>query len=238
MKIALIGYGKMGKIIEQIAQERGHEIVCAFHSSNPTNAKDLVQAQIAIEFSKPDLAVDHITICAENGIPVVVGTTAWMSDMGKVETIISKNNASLLYSSNFSLGVNLFFELNKQLAKLMNKHPQYEARITETHHTEKLDAPSGTAVSLGNDLIFNHANYSTWQLEDNTPSDKNILPIVAKRIPHVPGTHEITYTSSIDQISIQHEAKNREGFALGSILAAEFLLNKKGIFTMSDVLKF
>ena len=237
MKIAIIGYGKMGKIIDKIAKERGHEIVAIFNSNNLLSSEKLNEAQIAIEFSKPNLAVDHITLCAQNNIPIVVGTTAWSDKFEKVEKTIAESNTGLLYASNFSLGVNLFFELNKHLAKIMSKHSAYKVSLSETHHVEKIDAPSGTAVSLCGDIIENHEAYQNWTLREGSTCPENFIPVDAIRKPHVPGTHEISYTSEIDKISIQHEAKNREGFALGAVLAAEFLMDRKGIFTMSDVLK-
>ena len=239
MNIALIGYGKMGKAIEEIAISRGHSVVVKFNSQNPLESSQLRTTDVAIEFSQPDLALKHIKLCADGQIPIVVGTTAWEEHLPEIINHIDKREASLIYSSNFSIGVNLFFELNKHLARLMNDQTEYEASITEIHHTHKIDAPSGTAVTLAKDLISNHPTYSSWKLTGQSENmEKSDLPISAIREENVPGTHLISYTSEIDTLTIEHKAHNRKGFALGAVIAAEFIHKKQGVYTMSDILKF
>ena len=239
MNIALIGYGKMGKAIEEIAISRGHSVVVKFNSQNPLESSQLRTTDVAIEFSQPDLALKHIKLCADGQIPIVVGTTAWEEHLPEIINHIDKREASLIYSSNFSIGVNLFFEMNKHLARLMNDKTEYEASITEIHHTHKIDAPSGTAVTLAKDLISNHPTYSSWKLTGQSENmEKSDLPISAIREENVPGTHLISYTSEIDTLTIEHQAHNRKGFALGAVIAAEFIHKKQGVYTMSDILKF
>jgi len=239
MNIALIGYGKMGKAIEEIAISRGHSVVVKFNSQNPLESSQLRTTDVAIEFSQPDLALKHIKLCADGQIPIVVGTTAWEEHLPEIINHIDKREASLIYSSNFSIGVNLFFELNKHLARLMNDKTDYVASITEIHHTQKIDAPSGTAVTLAKDLISNHPTYSSWKLTGQSENmEKTDLPISAIREENVPGTHLISYTSEIDTLTIEHQAHNRKGFALGAVIAAEFIHKKQGVYTMSDILKF
>ena len=239
MNIALIGYGKMGKAIEEIAISRGHSVVVKFNSQNPLESSQLRTTDVAIEFSQPDLALKHIKLCADGQIPIVVGTTAWEEHLPEIINHIDKREASLIYSSNFSIGVNLFFEMNKHLARLMNDQTEYEASITEIHHTHKIDAPSGTAVTLAKDLISNHPTYSSWKLTGQSQNmEKSDLPISAIREENVPGTHLISYTSEIDTLTIEHKAHNRKGFALGAVIAAEFIHKKQGVYTMSDILKF
>jgi 4-hydroxy-tetrahydrodipicolinate reductase len=239
MNIALIGYGKMGKAIEEIAISRGHSVVVKFNSQNPLESSQLRTTDVAIEFSQPDLALKHIKLCADGQIPIVVGTTAWEEHLPQIINHIEKREASLIYSSNFSIGVNLFFEMNKHLAKLMNDKTDYVASITEIHHTHKIDSPSGTAVTLAKDLISNHPTYSSWKLTGQSENmEKSDLPISAIREENVPGTHLISYTSEIDTLTIEHQAHNRKGFALGAVIAAEFIHKKQGVFTMSDILKF
>ena len=239
MNIALIGYGKMGKAIEEIAISRGHSVVVKFNSQNPLESSQLRTTDVAIEFSQPDLALKHIKLCADGQIPIVVGTTAWEEHLPEIINHIEKREASLIYSSNFSIGVNLFFEMNKHLARLMNDQTEYEASITEIHHTQKIDAPSGTAVTLAKDLISNHPTYSSWKLTGQSENmEKSDLPISAIREENVPGTHLISYTSEIDTLTIEHQAHNRKGFALGAVIAAEFIHKKQGVYTMSDILKF
>jgi 4-hydroxy-tetrahydrodipicolinate reductase len=239
MNIALIGYGKMGKAIEEIAISRGHSVVVKFNSQNPLESSQLRTTDVAIEFSQPDLALKHIKLCADGQIPIVVGTTAWEEHLPEIINHIDKREASLIYSSNFSIGVNLFFEMNKHLARLMNDKTDYLASITEIHHTQKIDAPSGTAVTLAKDLISNHPTYSSWKLTGQSENmEKSDLPISAIREENVPGTHLISYTSEIDTLTIEHQAHNRKGFALGAVIAAEFIHKKQGVFTMSDILKF
>lgn len=230
MKIALLGYGKMGKVIEKIALERGHEIVLKKGSQN--NFEGLLQADIAIDFSLPHVAVENITECLNNNIAVVSGTTGWLEHYNTIVQLCKEKNGSFIYGSNFSLGVNIFFELNAYLAKMMKNLGQYKVSMEEIHHTQKLDAPSGTAITLAEGII-NNSNYTNWTLD--TPKE-NEIKIEAKRIGTVPGTHSIFYDSSVDQIEIKHIAHNREGFALGSVVAAEWLIGKKGVFTMKDVL--
>ena len=239
MNIALIGYGKMGKAIEEIAISRGHSVVVKFNSQNPLESSQLRTTDVAIEFSQPDLALKHIKLCADGQIPIVVGTTAWEEHLAEIINHIDKREASLIYSSNFSIGVNLFFEMNKHLARLMNDKTDYVASITEIHHAQKIDAPSGTAVTLAKDLISNHPTYLSWKLTGQSQNmEKSDLPISAIREENVPGTHIISYTSEIDTLTIEHKAHNRKGFALGAIIAAEFIHKKKGVYTMSDILKF
>ena len=239
MNIALIGYGKMGKAIEEIAISRGHSVVVKFNSQNPLESSQLRTTDVAIEFSQPDLALKHIKLCADGQIPIVVGTTAWEEHLPEIINHIDKREASLIYSSNFSIGVNLFFEMNKHLARLMNDKTDYVASITEIHHTQKIDSPSGTAVTLAKDLISNHPTYSSWKLTGQSENmEKSDLPISAIREENVPGTHLISYTSEIDTLTIEHQAHNRKGFALGAVIAAEFIHKKQGVYTMSDILKF
>jgi 4-hydroxy-tetrahydrodipicolinate reductase len=231
MKIALLGYGKMGKVIEKIALERGHEIVLKKSSSD--SYLGLENANVAIDFSVPASAVENISECLNRGIPVVSGTTGWLEEYPKMVALCENKNGSFIYGSNFSLGVNLFFELNSYLAKMMSKFKTYSISMEEIHHTQKLDAPSGTAISLAKGII-EKTDYTSWTLDVN-PKEKE-LPIEALRIENVPGTHSIFYTSEVDTIEIKHTAHSREGFALGSVVAAEWLVGKKGVFTMKDVL--
>lgn len=230
MKIALLGYGKMGKVIERIALERGHEIVLKKDQNN--TFEGLLNADVAIDFSVPDSAVENISECLNNAIPVISGTTGWLVDYPKMAQLCEAKNGSFIYASNFSLGVNVFFELNEYLAKMMANLKQYNVSMEEIHHTQKLDAPSGTAITLAEGVIKN-TNYANWTLE--TPIS-NEIHIEAKRIENVPGTHSIFYDSEVDQIEIKHTAHSREGFALGAVIAAEWLIGKKGVFTMKDVL--
>jgi len=240
MRIALIGYGKMGKEIESLAVEKGHEIVCKIDSHNPIHQADFSNVDVAIEFTKPELAVPHIDFCLKNKIPLVVGTTGWYDNLSAIEKKVNSLNGSLLYASNFSIGVNVFFEINRKLAELMTPHSfDYQVSIEEIHHTQKLDAPSGTAISLANDIMAN-SKYTKWNcIENNDNLSTSKIPefdIIDKRIGEVPGTHVVNYSSEIDRIEIKHEAYSRKGFALGSILAAQWLLDKQGIFTMKNVL--
>jgi 4-hydroxy-tetrahydrodipicolinate reductase len=230
MKIALLGYGKMGKVIERIALERNHEIV--LRKGSRDSFENLENADVAIDFSVPNCAVENITACLERGIPVISGTTGWLEKYDEMVALCNQKNGSFIYGSNFSLGVNIFFELNEYLAKMMANLKQYKVSMEEIHHTQKLDAPSGTAISLANGIIKN-TSYDNWTLEKATD---NQIHIEAKRIENVPGTHSIFYDSNVDQIEIKHTAHSREGFALGSVVAAEWILGKKGVFTMKDVL--
>lgn len=229
MKIALLGYGKMGKVIEKIALERGHTIV--LKKSSTDSFEGLENADLAIDFSVPNSAVNHIIECLNKNIPVICGTTGWLEDYDKMEVLCKERNGSFIYGSNFSLGVNVFFELNRQLAKMMQNLKQYNVTMEEVHHTQKLDTPSGTAISLANGIIQN-SDKTNW----SSKKEENSIYIDAKRIENVPGTHSVFYDSEVDQIEIKHTAHSREGFALGSVIAAEWLLGKKGVFTMKDVL--
>ena len=230
MKIALLGYGKMGKTIERLAVERGHEIVLKI--SDDIEKADLQKADVAIDFSVPDAAFKNITTCFEKQVPVVSGTTGWLKQYDKAVEICNENEAAFIYASNFSLGVNLFFELNRNLAKLMSKFPEYKVAIEEIHHTQKLDAPSGTAITLAEQIMEN-SEKTGWQLDK---AANNEIPVTAKRIENVPGTHTISYNSEVDTIKIEHIAHSRDGFALGAIIAAEWLQDKKGVYSMKDVL--
>jgi 4-hydroxy-tetrahydrodipicolinate reductase len=234
MKIALIGYGKMGKIIERLAISRGHEIVSIYNSQKQFKGNEECTADVAIEFTRPDTVVEHIKTAIGQKLPIVVGTTAWSKSQEEIFELVSQTQGSLLYASNFSVGVNIFQQLTEKLAQLIESQAQYTLRIEETHHLQKLDAPSGTAVTLAEGIIANNTNYNEWQLGNEVLS--NQISIVAHREPDVPGTHEVFATSTIDTITLSHEAHSREGFALGAILAAEFLLGKQGVFTMKDVL--
>lgn len=231
MKIALLGYGKMGKVIEKIALERGHEIVLRKTSSN--TFEGLTNADVAIDFSIPDVAVCNISECLHTNIPIVSGTTGWLDQYNEMVALCVEKKGAFIYGSNFSLGVNLFFELNNHLAKMMAKFNQYKVTMEEIHHTQKLDKPSGTAITLANGIIEN-SKYESWTLEN---AKENQILIDAQRIEHVPGTHTISYISDVDAIEIKHTAFNREGFALGSVLAAEWIVGKTGVFTMKDVLE-
>ena len=231
MKIALLGYGKMGKVIERIALERGHQITLRKTSS--TSFEGLENADVAIDFSIPSVAVTNISECLNHNIPVVSGTTGWLDAYDNMVSLCNDQQGAFIYGSNFSLGVNLFFELNTYLAKMMSKFDQYKVSMEEIHHTQKLDAPSGTAISLAKDIITN-SSYTQWNLGTQTTADS--IAIDAKRIENVPGTHSICYDSAVDTIEIKHTAHNREGFALGAVIAAEWLQHKKGVFTMKDVL--
>jgi 4-hydroxy-tetrahydrodipicolinate reductase len=230
MKIALLGYGKMGKVIERIALERGHQII-ARKSSNDT-FEGIEKADVAIDFSIPEAAVTNISYCIENKIPIVSGTTGWLENYSKMVALCEKNHSAFIYGSNFSLGVNLFFELNDYLAKMMSKFKEYNVSMEEIHHTQKLDKPSGTAISLANSIL-NHTSKNNWRIENPKNDD---LFINVKRIDEVPGTHTILYSSSVDSIEIKHTANNRDGFALGAVIAAEWIIGKTGVFTMKDVL--
>lgn len=239
MKIALIGYGKMGKIIEGIAISRGHSITGKSSRTNPIDSIDFSNVDVAIEFTAPDFAVSHIEHCVNNQTPVVVGTTAWNEQLPYVKDYVTQNQGSLLYASNFSVGVNIFFDLNRRLAQLMAPNQEYTGHIEEVHHLQKLDAPSGTAVSLANDVILENENLSSWIHKENTTpnTQPGQLGVTSFRKDGVPGTHSVTYQSTIDTIQMTHTAHSREGFALGAVIAAEWILHKKGIFTMQDVIK-
>ncbi|MDI1317287.1 4-hydroxy-tetrahydrodipicolinate reductase [Flavobacterium sp.] len=230
MKIALLGYGKMGKVIERIATERGHEIVLKKEESN--TYEGLSTADVAIDFSAPNVAVENISTAINLGVPVVSGTTGWLENYHEIVKLCNEKEAAFLYGSNFSLGVNIFFELNDYLAKMMAKFKDYNVSMEEIHHTQKLDKPSGTAISLAN-AIINHSDKNNWAIEN--PKEDDVF-IDVKRIDDVPGTHSVFYNSEVDYIEIKHVAHNREGFALGAVIAAEWIIDKKGVFSMKDVL--
>ncbi|RED19476.1 dihydrodipicolinate reductase [Flavobacterium cutihirudinis] len=230
MKIALLGYGKMGKVIERIALERGHEIVLKKDEFNTYDG--LATADVAIDFSIPTAAVDNISNCFHANVPVVSGTTGWLEHYDEMAKLCNEKQGAFISSSNFSLGVNIFFELNEYLAKIMAQFDSYKVTMEEIHHTQKLDAPSGTAISLAKGVIEN-SNYANWTLDE---AKNNEIHIEAKRIGDVPGNHTVTYDSVVDSIELKHTAHNREGFALGAVIAAEWLAGKTGIYTMKDVL--
>ena len=231
MKIALLGYGKMGQVIERIAIERGHEIILKKEEHNSFDG--LANADVAIDFSVPAAAVLNISNCLNNNVPVISGTTGWLEQYNNMVELCTKNKGAFISSSNFSLGVNIFFEINEYLAKMMSKLNSYSVQMEEIHHTQKLDAPSGTAISLAKGIIENSA-YTEWTLND--PS-ANQIHIEAKRTGNVPGTHTVNYNSTVDSIEIKHTAHNREGFALGAVIAAEWIVGKQGVFSMKDVLE-
>ena len=238
MKIALLGYGKMGKEIEKIALERGHEIVVKIDvESDWTNAKTLLaSADVAIEFSTPQSTIQNIFHSFDVNVPVVVGTTGWMEQLDHVKQVCEKNGQTLFYASNFSIGVNIFFEINNKLALMMKKQDGYNVKMEEIHHTEKLDSPSGTAIKLAEGIIEKYDRKKSWV--NNATDEEGVLGIVSKRIDKVPGTHTVTWSSDIDEIELKHNAHNRKGFALGAVMAAEWVRDKRGVFTMHDMLSF
>lgn len=234
MNVALIGYGKMGKEIEKILLVRGHSVSLKVTSENANfSAKDLEGSDVAIEFSIPSAATRNIRKCFEANLPIAVGTTAWYDDFESIHKECLSSGNTLFHASNFSLGVNIFFEMNKKLAQIMNHFEEYEVSIEEIHHTEKLDAPSGTAITTAECILSGLERKTTWALDE---SGTSVIPVMAKRLPDVPGTHAVTYESEIDRIELKHEAKNRKGFALGAVLAAEYIKDKRGVFTMNDLL--
>ncbi|MBR9854965.1 MAG: 4-hydroxy-tetrahydrodipicolinate reductase [Algicola sp.] len=230
MNIGLFGYGKMGKMIEQIAQERGHTITAKINDSS--QEVDYSAFDVAIDFSTPESAFQNIARCFEHKVPVISGTTGWLEKYEDAIEICNANQSAFIYASNFSLGVNIFFELNKQLAQMMAGLDQYKVSMEEIHHTQKLDAPSGTAITLAEGIISN-STYNKWKLNE---SGEHIVPIKSIREGMVPGTHTVSYGSAVDTIQIKHEAHNREGFALGAVIASEWIQGKEGVFTMKDVL--
>ena len=230
MKIALVGYGKMGKIIDEISQNRGHEVVARLKET--PNRESLNDADVVIEFSNPEAAFENIKVCLENKIPVICGTTGWLDKKPEIERIAVEQNSAFLYGSNFSLGVNLFFAINEKLAKLMNNVDEYQCQLEEIHHIHKKDAPSGTAISIAEGIIEN-SRYEAWKLGETKGKE---LGIFAIREDEVPGTHSVFYRSEVDEIEIKHTAFNRNGFALGAVIAAEWIVGKQGVFSMKDVL--
>ncbi len=235
MKIAIIGYGRMGKTIESIATEKGDEIVLRITDKNTDDlsSENLHRADVAIEFTRPEAAFENVKICLEAGTPVVCGTTGWTDKISEIQDLTKQQNGAFFYASNYSIGVNIFFALNKKLAAIMNEHSDYTPSIHEIHHTQKLDAPSGTAITLGEGIIAN-TQLKKWTKQDPKPDE---LLITSARINNTPGTHIVTYTSDIDDIEITHTARSREGFAQGALMAARWLIGKKGCFGMSDMLE-
>lgn len=231
MRIALFGYGKMGKVIDKIAKKRGHKIIYRI-DENSINY-DLKKVDVAIDFSTPKAAFSNINMALENSIPIISGTTGWLDNYNKAVKLCNEKNGAFLYASNFSLGVNIFFEINRQLAKIMSNHPEYLIKMKEIHHIEKIDAPSGTAITLAESII-KETDYQKWSL--NKDFKENEISIEAQRLSDKTGTHEVIYKSDIDEIKIKHTAVNREGFGLGAVIAAEWLIGKKGVFSMKDVL--
>ena len=229
MKIGIIGYGKMGKAIEKVAIDRGHLIS---FKTNKCDLNFINDVDVTIEFSTPESAFTNIKNCIDSNVPVVSGTTGWLEDLDDIKKLCDKKNGSFLYASNFSLGANLFFELNKNLAHLMSDKDQYKTSIDETHHVHKVDKPSGTAITLADDIISN-SRYKNWELDS---SSKDKININSSREKEVNGVHKVVYSSENDIISIKHEALNRNGFALGAVISAEWLVNKKGCFSISDML--
>jgi 4-hydroxy-tetrahydrodipicolinate reductase len=238
LKIALIGYGKMGKAIEEIALKKGHSIVLKIDADNQEEftADNLQKCDVAIEFTSPHAAVQNIKTCMDAGIPVVSGSTGWMHEWKNVASYCEERSATLIYASNYSVGVNIFFEVNKKLASMMSSHPAYSVMVEEIHHTAKKDAPSGTAITLAEQVMASYPNLKNW-VNDVTKNESE-LSIISKRIDPAPGTHHVKYSSDIDDIEIIHTAHNRKGFASGAVLAAEYIAGKKGIYTMQDVLGF
>lgn len=236
MKIALIGYGKMGKAIESLMPPRGHEAILKVdeHNRPSLTAAQLSQADVAIEFTGPESAVENLLLCRDAGIPVVCGSTGWLGEWDRVKTAFETAGGTLLYASNFSVGVNIFFALNRRLAELMNPHPEYDVTLTEIHHTAKRDAPSGTAITLAEGVLKELSRKKEWvnHISDH-PAE---LEVISERVDPAPGTHKVLYHSDIDDIEIIHTAHSRMGFAQGALLAAEYVKGKKGIFTMQEVL--
>jgi 4-hydroxy-tetrahydrodipicolinate reductase len=230
MKIALFGYGKMGKMIEHLAEVKGHTIVAKIDVG--ITEIDYSNMDVAIDFSMPEAALKNIKGCIEAGVPIISGTTGWLDHYEEAVAFCREQKGAFLYASNFSLGVHVFFELNRYLARIMSTLPDYKVSIEETHHTQKLDAPSGTAITLAEGII-DESEYDTWLLNKN---ESGSVPIHSHRVGEVPGTHLVSYTGGVDEISIEHKAHNREGFALGAVIAAEWILGKKGVFSMKDVL--
>ncbi len=228
----------MGRVIESIAQERGHTIVATANSDSPIEEIDFSEVDVAIEFTAPELAVKHIHYCVDRNTPIIVGTTAWGDQLEEVTDYVNGSNGALLHASNFSIGVNIFFDINRRLAALMEPQLEYQASMEEIHHLQKLDAPSGTAITLANEMMFENKNLSSWvHREEEAPQvNKGQIALTSFREEGVPGTHKITYQSEIDSIEIKHTAHNRRGFALGSVVAAEWLFNKKGVYTMKDII--
>ncbi len=245
MNIALIGYGKMGKAIHEIANQKNEQLgenkyniqlIVDIENRATATLEDLRKCDVAIEFTSPHTAIENIKWCFDAGIPVVVGSTGWLDKLDEIKALASSKNQTILYSPNFSIGVNIFFEMNRQLAKIMNKYDAYDVEMEEIHHTEKKDAPSGTALYTALDVLKFVDRKVDWKNEQT--KSENTLDIISLREPNVPGTHTVTYNSEIDSIELKHTAHNRKGFAGGAVVAAEWLVGKKGVYTMDDVLGF
>ncbi|MEM1136340.1 MAG: 4-hydroxy-tetrahydrodipicolinate reductase [Bacteroidota bacterium] len=238
MNILLFGYGKMGKAIEKLSLERGHHIALTIDKEETDKIDEIEKyaIDIAIEFSEPKSAFNNIKTCLEIGVPVVSGTTGWLDKFTEITTLCQQKDGAFFYASNYSVGVNIFFKLNEYLAKLMSSQ-QYGIKMSETHHTEKKDAPSGTAISIAEDILKQHPQFDKWALDIQKP-DTSTIPITSYRETNVPGTHKVTYHSEIDDITIKHKANSRKGFAMGAVLAAEWLIGKTGVFGMNDMLEF
>ena len=238
MKIAIIGYGKMGRAVEAEAKLRGHSVDVTIDNAGDWESKGgrLPDCDVAVEFSTPAVAKSNVERCMAMGIPTVCGTTGWYSDINQARELCLHYGGALLVSSNFSIGMNIVFELNKRLAEIMNRYPQYDVTIEETHHIHKLDAPSGTAITLARDILGSLDRKNTWKLDEGGRTDEESLSIVSHRVGEVPGIHEIRYDSDVDSITLTHNAKNRRGLAVGAVFAAEFLCGRKGFFTMKDLM--
>jgi 4-hydroxy-tetrahydrodipicolinate reductase len=239
VKIALIGYGKMGREIEKIARERGHEIVSVIDIDNlqDFDSSGFLSAEVAIEFTRPETAVVNFLKCFERNVPVVAGTTGWLQRIDEIKSTCEKEGKTFFYASNYSIGVNVFFAINKYLARIMNQFPSYDVRMEEVHHIHKLDSPSGTGITLAEGILANMNRKNRWE-ENHEPVSSDVLAIHSIREGEVPGIHSVIYESDADIISIKHEAKNRKGFALGAVIAAEFTKGKKGFLTMNDIFNF
>lgn len=235
MKILLIGHGKMGKAIEEFAIQRGHSLVATVDVNDTLMPTLAEQADVAIEFTHPDAAFNNIKFCLEHNLPILSGTTGWLDKMPEIEKICKENDGTFLFASNFSIGVNLFFKLNKFLAKLMSPQDQYKPSMIEVHHTHKKDAPSGTAITLAEGIINENEKYTSWKNDTSVKEDE--LHITSERIGEIPGTHKITYKSEVDQVSIEHEAYSRDGFVQGAVFVAEWLPSQKGVVKIDDFLK-
>ena len=240
MNIALLGYGKMGKLIGEIAEARGHTLVAKINLENQhlRESLDPKSVDVAIEFSQPEAALDNIQWALNHGIPILSGTTGWLSKLPEIELVTQQKGGTFFYASNFSIGVNVFFKVNALLAQLMNETSGYQVTLEEIHHTAKKDAPSGTAITLAEGILSHYAKLKTWNLVGETPNDPSSLPITSKRIDPAPGTHSILYSSDIDDIQITHTAHSRQGFAQGAVQVAEWILEKKGVLSMDDFLSF
>lgn len=246
MKIVLLGYGKMGQLIEKFALKRGHEVVLVVDANNREDIKieDLQEADVAIDFSTPDAALENISLCFEADLPIVVGTTGWYEHLQEVKEICLEADQSLLYGSNFSIGVNIFFHINRLLAKAIDPYKQYDVQVEEIHHIHKLDAPSGTAITIAEGIIDNSTSKQSWVNEVVGTENADVvnkpdeLLIESLRIEEVPGTHTVLYSSEVDQIEFKHTAHNRDGFALGAVVAAEWLNNKKGFYQVTEIFDF